>query len=137
MPRPSEFEESAEDGGGADDDVNGDRPTQIPKEQSSHVRPSAERTQPAPETRAEERRNPEESAFIARLGSLARVPMMRVERETLNGTTMLGEDAVAILLDRIDGISSVEMLLEELPLPRGEALRILCALRDEHVIELL
>ena len=80
MPRPSEFEESAEDGGGADDDVNGDRPTQIPKEQSSRMRPSAERTQPAPETRAEERRNPEESAFIARLGSLARVPI-RVEND--------------------------------------------------------
>jgi len=138
MPHANEVKEGAPGGGGADDDANGDRPTQIPREnkdQGSRVRPSAERTQPAPRDGAPDRRD--ESAFVARLGSFALVPVMRVERETLNGTVMLGEDAVAILLDRIDGISSIEMLLEELPLPRDQALRIMCTLRDEHLIELL
>jgi hypothetical protein len=76
----------------------------------------------------------DEGALLRRLGSLARVPALTVD--TAEVRTLPVDHRGAFLLSQVDGVSTVEMILDVSGMGRLEALRILCTLSDQGIIRL-
>lgn len=72
--------------------------------------------------------------YLARLGSLAQVVRVAVSGEQIRWLSL--DHRAGFLLSLVDGMSSIETLLDISGMPRLEALRILYALLDQRVIEL-
>ena len=82
----------------------------------------------------EESHRVREAAYETRLGSLTAVPTLRVGPEVYRALSL--DPPAAFLIANMDGICTIEMLLDVAGMPRLEALRILVELMEEHVIEL-
>ncbi|MBP9111531.1 MAG: hypothetical protein KBF88_01925 [Polyangiaceae bacterium] len=110
-----------------------DRPTVVPKFDVSKFAKSGNSLPPesVPPVSAPP---PREEEYLKAIGSLSKVPVVRVNPSELR--TLPIEPAAAFLLSNMDGISTVEMLLDLGAMPRLEALRLLCSLVREHIVEL-
>ena len=73
-----------------------------------------------------------EHQLARRLGSLDRVVTLRAPLQTLMGATL--DARAAFLLSRIDGRASIEDLLDLVPMPRADALRILVTALDDGLV---
>jgi hypothetical protein len=76
----------------------------------------------------------DEVGLLERLGSLARVPTLTVDPSEVR--TLPVDHRGAFLLSQVDGVSTVEMILDVSGMSRLEALRILCAFSDQGIIRL-
>lgn len=70
--------------------------------------------------------------YLARIGSLDRVPIVSVGREQLRWLSI--DHRAGFVLSHIDGISSVEMILDVSGMPVFDALRILHELVQQRII---
>lgn len=77
-------------------------------------------------------RNVLEQMYAARLGRLDRVPVVVVPREQLRWLSI--DHKAGFLLSHIDGLSSLEMILDVSGMPRLHAMRILCELAQQRII---
>ena len=83
---------------------------------------------------AEECRRMLERAYAARLGSLDRVPVLAVTLQELLNRPL--DPQAGFLLSRIDGVSTLESLLDVCAMPRLDALRLVMQLVEEEVLRL-
>ena len=70
--------------------------------------------------------------YTARIGPIDRVPMVVVAREQLRWLSI--DHRAGFLLSHIDGVSSLEMILDVSGMPLLDALKILCELSQQRVI---
>jgi hypothetical protein len=70
--------------------------------------------------------------YTAKIGPLDRVPMVIVPREQLRWLSI--DHRAGFLLSHIDGVSSLEMILDVSGMPLLDALKILCELAQQRVI---
>ena len=70
--------------------------------------------------------------YVARLGSLERIPFVAVPREQLRWLSI--DHRSGFVLSRVDGISSLEQILDVSGMPTLDALRILYELVQQRVI---
>ncbi len=70
--------------------------------------------------------------YTARIGPLDRVPMVTVARDQLRWLSI--DHRAGFVLSHIDGISSLEMILDVSGMPLLDALRILCELAQQRII---
>ncbi len=70
--------------------------------------------------------------YTSRIGSLDRVPQVAVAREQLRWLTI--DHRAGFVLSHIDGVSSLEMIVDVSGMSMLDALRILCDLADQRVI---
>jgi hypothetical protein len=70
--------------------------------------------------------------YAARIGPLDRVPVVIVPRDQLRWLSI--DHRAGFMLSHIDGVSSVEMILDVSGMPLLEALRILFELVQQRVI---
>lgn len=70
--------------------------------------------------------------YAARLGPLDRVPIVMVPADQLRWLSI--DHKAGFVLSHIDGISSLEMILDVSGMPTLEALRILCELAQQRII---
>ena len=82
----------------------------------------------------EESHRVREADYERRLGSLTAVPTLRLRPEEYRGLSL--DPSAGFLVANMDGICTLEMLLDVAGMPRVEALRILVGLMEEHIIEL-
>jgi hypothetical protein len=75
-----------------------------------------------------------EAAYERRLGSLTALPKLRLRPEEYRGLSL--DPSAGFLVANMDGICTIEMILDVAGMPRVEALRILVELLEDHVIEL-
>jgi hypothetical protein len=70
--------------------------------------------------------------YTARIGPLDRVPMVMVAREQLRWLSI--DHRAGFLLSHVDGVSSLEMILDVSGMPLLDALKILTELQQQRVI---
>jgi hypothetical protein len=70
--------------------------------------------------------------YTARIGPLDRVPVVTVARDQLRWLSI--DHRAGFVLSHIDGISSLEMILDVSGMPVLDALRILCELAQQRII---
>jgi hypothetical protein len=70
--------------------------------------------------------------YTARIGALDRVPMVMVPRDQLRWLTI--DHRAGFVLSLIDGVSSLEMILDVSGMPELDALRILSELVQQRII---
>jgi hypothetical protein len=70
--------------------------------------------------------------YTARIGPLDRVPMVMVAREQLRWLSI--DHRAGFLLSHVDGVSSLEMILDVSGMPLLDALKILAELQQQRVI---
>jgi hypothetical protein len=70
--------------------------------------------------------------YTARLGPLDRVPMVMVPPDQLRWLSI--DHKAGFLLSHVDGVSSLEMILDVSGMPTLDALRILCELAQQRII---
>ena len=70
--------------------------------------------------------------YTARIGPLDRVPVVTVARDQLRWLSI--DHRAGFVLSHIDGISSLEMILDVSGMPLLDALRILCELAQQRII---
>ena len=70
--------------------------------------------------------------YTARIGALDRVPMVMVPRDQLRWLTI--DHRAGFVLSLIDGVSSMEMILDVSGMPELDALRILSELVQQRII---
>jgi hypothetical protein len=70
---------------------------------------------------------------LERLGSRAHVPVQRLSPERARELAL--DNWAGFILSMIDGATSIEEILDTAPIPPHVALRILCELRDQGVID--
>ena len=70
--------------------------------------------------------------YTARIGPLDRVPVVSVARDQLRWLSI--DHRAGFVLSHIDGISSLEMILDVSGMPLLDALRILCELAQQRII---
>ncbi len=125
------------------ENLNSDRPTVAPTfDLEEFARKSADSKRPVGMPRAEDSgiqiTGPThfdlEQKYETELGSLGRVPTLRMGPTELRSMNL--EPAAGFLLSNMDGISTVEMLLDLGGMPRVEALRIVCQLVRDHIVDL-
>jgi hypothetical protein len=75
-----------------------------------------------------------ESMFAARLGSLARVPSVIVQRTQLRWLSI--DHRAGFVLSLIDGSSTLEMILDVCGMPKLDAMRILYELVQQKIVSL-
>jgi hypothetical protein len=73
-----------------------------------------------------------EKDYVARLGSLDKVPTLRVSPTQLRALAI--DHQAGFLLSRVDGVSSLDNLLDVSAMPRLDALRLIHRLFEEGVI---
>jgi len=83
---------------------------------------------------AEECRRMLERAYAARLGSLDRVPVLAVALHELRSRSL--DSQAGFLLSRVDGVSTLEALLDVCAMPRLDALRLVMQLVEDEVLRL-
>jgi len=81
---------------------------------------------------ADESRATLQQMYTARIGPMDRVPMVMVPREQLRWLSI--DHRAGFLLSHVDGVSSLEMILDVSGMPTLDALRILCELAQQRVI---
>jgi hypothetical protein len=81
---------------------------------------------------AEECRSTLQQMYTARIGPMDRVPVVMVPREQLRWLSI--DHRAGFLLSHIDGVSSLEMILDVSGMPTLDALKILCELAQQRVI---
>jgi hypothetical protein len=81
---------------------------------------------------AEECRTTLQQMYTARIGPMDRVPVVMVPREQLRWLSI--DHRAGFLLSHIDGVSSLEMILDVSGMPTLDALKILCELAQQRVI---
>jgi hypothetical protein len=72
--------------------------------------------------------------FAARLGGLSAVPVLKVQEP--EWSTLDLEPRTVLLLEKIDSVSTFEMIVDVSGMPRHEALGALSALMDHGIIEI-
>ncbi len=75
-----------------------------------------------------------EDALIERIGSLDRVPRVAADVDEVRALSK--DRATAFLLSQIDGISTLDMIVDVSGMPRLDALRILFALLERETIRI-
>jgi hypothetical protein len=70
--------------------------------------------------------------YTARIGSLQRVPVVEVARDQLRWLSI--DHRAGFVLSLVDGISSLEMILDVSGMPSLDALRILFELLEQRII---
>jgi hypothetical protein len=70
--------------------------------------------------------------YTARIGPLDRIPMVLVAREQLRWLSI--DHRAGFLLSHVDGVSSLEMILDVSGMPLLDALKILAELQQQRVI---
>jgi hypothetical protein len=70
--------------------------------------------------------------YTARIGPLDRVPVVMVPRDQLRWLSI--DHRAGFVLSHIDGVSSLEMILDVSGMPLLDALRILCELSQQRII---
>ncbi len=70
--------------------------------------------------------------YTARIGPLDRVPVVMVAREQLRWLSI--DHRAGFLLSHVDGVSSLEMILDVSGMPLLDALKILAELQQQRVI---
>jgi hypothetical protein len=75
-----------------------------------------------------------EDGYVKRLGSLERVPVLAISMPELQKRSL--DHKAGFLLSRVDGQSSVEVLLDLVAMPRAEALRILVDLVGGGILQI-
>ena len=75
-----------------------------------------------------------ERAYAARLGSLDRVPVLAVTLQELRNRSL--DPQAGFLLSRIDGVSTLDALLDVCAMPRLDALRLVMQLVEEEILRL-
>lgn len=70
--------------------------------------------------------------YTARIGSLQRVPVVEVARDQLRWLSI--DHRAGFVLSLVDGISSLEMILDVSGMPSLDALRILFELVEQRII---
>jgi hypothetical protein len=83
---------------------------------------------------AESCRSVLQQMYMARIGSLARVPVVEVARDQLRWLSI--DHRAGFVLSLVDGISSLEMILDVSGMPSLDALRILFELVEQRIISL-
>jgi hypothetical protein len=83
---------------------------------------------------ADECRRMLERAFVGRIGSLDQVPRLAVALRTLRGRSL--DHQAGFLLSRVDGVSTLEVLLDLSAMPRLDALRLVAKLVDDGILRL-
>jgi hypothetical protein len=73
-----------------------------------------------------------QNMYTARIGPLDRVPVVMVPREQLRWLSI--DHRAGFLLSHVDGVSSLEMILDVSGMPTLDALRILYELAQQRVI---
>jgi hypothetical protein len=81
---------------------------------------------------AEESRAKLIQMYTARIGPLDRIPMVMVAREQLRWLSI--DHRAGFLLSHVDGVSSLEMILDVSGMPLLDALKILAELQQQRVI---
>jgi hypothetical protein len=81
---------------------------------------------------AENCRNVLRQMYTARIGPLDRVPVVTVARDQLRWLSI--DHRAGFVLSHIDGVSSLEMILDVSGMPLLDALRILCELAQQRII---
>jgi hypothetical protein len=81
---------------------------------------------------AENCRNILRQMYTARIGPLDRVPVVTVARDQLRWLSI--DHRAGFVLSHIDGVSSLEMILDVSGMPLLDALRILCELAQQRII---
>lgn len=75
-----------------------------------------------------------ERAFAGRIGSLDQVPRLAVGLHRLRGRSL--DHHAGFLLSRVDGVSTLEVLLDVSAMPRLDALRLVAKLVDDGILRL-
>jgi hypothetical protein len=70
--------------------------------------------------------------YTAKIGPLDRVPLVMVPREQLRWLSI--DHRAGFVLSHIDGVSSLEMILDVSGMPTLDAMRILCELHQQRII---
>jgi hypothetical protein len=70
--------------------------------------------------------------YTARIGPLDRVPVVTVARDQMRWLSI--DHRAGFVLSHIDGVSSLEMILDVSGMPMLDALRILCELAQQRII---
>ena len=70
--------------------------------------------------------------YVARIGPLDRVPMVMVARDQMRWLTI--DHRAGFVLSLVDGVSSLEMILDVSGMPELDALRILSELAQQRII---
>jgi len=70
--------------------------------------------------------------YTARIGPLDRVPLVMVPRDQLRWLSI--DHRAGFVLSRVDGVSSLEMILDVSGMPELDSLRILCELAQQRII---
>jgi hypothetical protein len=83
---------------------------------------------------AENCRNVLQQMFKARLGALDRVPLVAVPREQLRWLSI--DHKAGFVLSLIDGISTLEMIIDVSGMAELDTLRILCELAQQRIISM-
>jgi hypothetical protein len=83
---------------------------------------------------ADECRRMLERAFAGRIGSLDQVPRLAVALHRLRGRSL--DHQAGFLLSRVDGVSTLEVLLDLSAMPRLDALRLVAKLVDDGILRL-
>ena len=83
---------------------------------------------------ADECRRMLERAFAGRIGSLDQVPRRAVGLHGLRGGSL--DHQAGFLLSRVDGVSTLEVLLDVSAMPRLDALRLVAKLVDDGILRL-
>jgi hypothetical protein len=74
-----------------------------------------------------------EDALVERMGSLDRVPRIVADADEVRALSQ--DRATAFLLSQIDGVSTLDMIVDVSGMPRLDALRILFALLERHTLK--
>lgn len=70
--------------------------------------------------------------YTAKIGPLDRVPVVAVPRDQLRWLTI--DHRAGFVLSLVDGVSSLEMILDVSGMPELDALRILCELAQQRIL---
>lgn len=73
--------------------------------------------------------------YLERLGAAGHIPRLAVQRGALTGLTL--DHRAGFLLSCVDGVSTVEEIIDVAAMPRLEAVRVLYELLQEGVIEMI
>jgi hypothetical protein len=95
---------------------------------------SGDPTQTTARAFAEECRTILEAACVSRLGSLDQVPHLAAPLDGLRSLSL--DHQAGFVLSRVDGVSSLEVLLDICAMPRLDVLRLVARLVDYGVIRL-
>jgi hypothetical protein len=96
--------------------------------------PSAEAPPSAPSSVSSVAAGMTEDALLRRLGSLEWVPTLAVDQNELRALAV--DHRAAFLLSQVDGVSTIEMILDISGMPRADGLRFVIGFLEQGIIRL-